>query len=49
MYNIGKNIPDTIKVRVVRGWLSGLSRDRIALENKIDYGSVSGIINQFRD
>ena len=49
MYNIGKKIPHTIKVRVLRGWLNGLSRDRIAVENKIRYGRVSGIIYQFRN
>jgi hypothetical protein len=45
---LGKKIPHTIKVRVVRGWLRGLSRDSIAIENNIGYGSVSGIIEQFR-
>ncbi len=45
---LGKKIPHTIKVRVLRGWLRGLSRDSIAIENKIGYGSVSGIIDQFR-
>ncbi len=41
-------IPRAIKIKVLRGWLSGLSRDRIANENKIGCGSVSGIINQIR-
>ncbi len=45
---LGKKIPHTIKVRVLRGWLRGLSRDSIAIENKIGYGSVSSIIDQFR-
>ncbi len=43
-----RRIPHTIKVRVLRGWLSGLSRG-IALENKIGYGRVSIIIDQFRN
>jgi hypothetical protein len=45
---LGKKIPHTIKVRVIKGWLRGLSRDSIAIENKIGYGSVSSIIDQFR-
>jgi hypothetical protein len=45
---LGKKIPHTIKGRVLRGWLGGLSRDSIAIENKIGYGSVSYIIDQFR-
>jgi hypothetical protein len=45
---LGKKIPHTIKVRVVRGWLRGLSRDSIVIENNIGYGSVSSIIDQFR-
>jgi chromosome segregation ATPase len=45
---LGKKIPHAIKDRVLRGWLRGLSRDSIAIENKIGYGSVSSIIDQFR-
>lgn len=45
---LGKKIPHTIKRRVLSGWLGGLSRDSIAIENNIGYGSVSGIIDQFR-
>ena len=45
---MGKKIPHAIKDRVLRGWLRGLSRDSIAIESKIGYGSVSGIIDQFR-
>jgi hypothetical protein len=45
---LGKEIPHAIKVRVLRGWLRGISRDSIAIENKIGYGSVSAIIDQFR-
>ena len=45
---LGKKIPHTIKNKVLRGWLRGLSRDSIAIENNIGYGSVSGIIDQFR-
>jgi len=41
---------NAIKVRVLlEGWLSGLSRVSITLENKIGYGSVSGMIDQFRN
>jgi hypothetical protein len=45
---LGKEIPHAIKVRVLRGWLRGISRDSIAIENKIGYGSVSAIIDKFR-
>jgi len=45
---LGIKIPLTIKNKVLGGWLRGLSRDSIAIENNIGYGSVSGIIDQFR-
>ena len=45
---MGKEIPHAIKTRVLRGWLRGISRDSIARENQIGYGSVSTIIDQFR-
>ena len=45
---LGNKIPHIIKNKVLGGWLRGLSRDSIAIENNIGYGSVSGIIDQFR-
>jgi hypothetical protein len=45
---LGIKIPLTIKNKVLGGWLRGLSRDSIAIENNIGYGSVSSIIDQFR-
>ena len=45
---MGKEIPHAIKASVLRGWLRGISRDSIAIENQIGYGSVSAIIDQFR-
>jgi|RhiMethySRZTD1v2_1073278.scaffolds.fasta_scaffold1449797_1 transcriptional regulator with XRE-family HTH domain len=42
---MAKKIPPIIKSEVLRDWLNGLSRDNIAIKNKISRGSVSNIIN----
>ncbi|HYF99459.1 MAG TPA: hypothetical protein VD815_05165 [Candidatus Saccharimonadales bacterium] len=45
---MGGNIPKRIKLSVLNDWLSGKSRDNIALNNGISTGKVSNIINEFR-
>jgi hypothetical protein len=42
------NIPSPIKVQVIRKWLAGKSRDRIAKEVGIGAGTVSGILKESR-
>ena len=41
-------IPDTLKYKTLDGWLSGLSRDEIALANHTSQGSVSAILKELR-
>jgi hypothetical protein len=41
-------IEDEIKTKVIRQWLDGDSRDKIASDNQIGAGTVSGIINEFK-
>ncbi len=43
---MGNRIPHHIKTKVLREWLQGISRDKIALDNNISEGSVTGIIQQ---
>jgi hypothetical protein len=45
---LGGNIPRNIKVKVIRHWLDGLTRERIAKKEDIATGSVTGIINEAR-
>jgi soluble cytochrome b562 len=46
---MGAPIPQTIKIRVLRDWVSGLPRSKIASENNIGQGSVTNIIQQAKD
>ena len=46
---MGTKIPRSIKVEVIRKWLEGKSRDQIAKELQIGFGTVSGIIKESRD
>ena len=46
---MGAKIPRSIKVEVIRKWLEGKSRDQIAKELQIGFGTVSGIIKESRD
>lgn len=46
---MGAKIPRSIKVGVIRKWLEGKSRDQIAKELQIGFGTVSGIIKESRD
>jgi hypothetical protein len=41
-------IQDIIKKRVVQQWLGGEARDKIAADNKIGEGTVSGIVSEFK-
>ncbi len=41
---MGRKIPHQIKRKVIREWLNGVSRDSIAINNQISFGSVSSII-----
>jgi hypothetical protein len=45
---LGGKIPRPIRLQVIRKWLEGKSRDKIAIELQISTGTVSGIINDFR-
>lgn len=41
-------IDGLIKRRVIQQWFNGVSRDRIATDNNIGTGTVSGIINNYK-
>src|SRR5918994_56600 len=45
---MGGKIPRPIRVQVIRSWLEGKSRDKIAEEIGISTGAVSSIIKDFR-
>ena len=45
---MGGKIPRPIRVQVIKAWLEGKSRDKIAEELKISTGAVSDIIKDFR-
>jgi hypothetical protein len=45
---LGGNIPRNTKIKVIRDWLDGLTRERIAKKEDIATGSVTGIINEAR-
>jgi hypothetical protein len=45
---MGSKIPKPIKLEVIRKWLQGKSRNNIAKEVEIGAGTVSGIIQEFR-
>jgi hypothetical protein len=45
---MGGIIPRNVKTRVIRQWLSGLTRQKIAEENDIGDGTVTGIIQEAR-
>ena len=44
-----RRIPQSIKVKVLKQWLKGVSRDKIALNNDIAFSSVSNVIKEIRD
>src|SRR5919198_2365953 len=41
-------INEIIKRRVVQKWLSGEARDKIAIDNNLGEGTVSGIVKEFK-
>jgi transcriptional regulator with XRE-family HTH domain len=45
---MGSKIPKPIKLEVIRKWLEGKSRNKIAKEVGIGAGTISGIIQEFR-
>ena len=45
---MGGKIPRNIKVKVIRQWLDGLTRERIAKKEDIGTGTVTAIINEAR-
>ncbi len=46
---MGARIPQLLKIKVLNQWLNGMSRDNIAINNKISGGSVSNIIQDFKN
>ena len=46
---MGNTIPKEIKIKVLRDWLRGVSRDTIAINNQISYGSVSKILKAIKN
>jgi predicted transcriptional regulator len=45
---MGGKIPRPIRIQVIRLWLEGISRDKIAEELDISTGAVSGVIKDLR-
>ncbi|MER5176358.1 MAG: hypothetical protein ABJB76_03995 [Candidatus Nitrosocosmicus sp.] len=45
---MGIKTPHPIKVKVIKGWIQGISRDKIAVENNIGAGTVTSIIQQVK-
>jgi hypothetical protein len=41
-------IDEIIRRRVIQQWISGIPRDKIALENNIGCGTVSSIVSDFK-
>ena len=39
-----RKVPQSIKERIIKQWLQGISRDQIAEDNEIGDGTVSAII-----
>lgn len=46
---MGARIPQLVKIKVLNQWLNRMSRDNIAINNKISGGSVSNIIQDFKN
>ena len=42
------SIEESIKTMVIRQWLSGDSRSKIAIDNNIGEGTVGSIVNYFK-
>jgi transposase len=41
-------IENEVKMKVIKQWLGGDTRDKIATDNQIGAGTVSGIINEWK-
>src|SRR5919197_4808813 len=41
-------IDESIKRKVIQQWLSGYARPKIAIDNNIGEGTVSGIVSEFK-
>jgi hypothetical protein len=41
-------IDNSVKTNVIKQWLDGETRDKIAADNQIGAGTVSGIINDYK-
>ncbi|MFI5406019.1 MAG: hypothetical protein ACHQ1D_05845 [Nitrososphaerales archaeon] len=46
---MGAKIPQLLKIKVLNQWLKGVSRDSIAINYQISGGSVSAIIQDFKN
>ena len=49
LYSLGSKIPNVLREKVITEWLQGLSRDKIAENNDIGDGTVTEIINDYRE
>ncbi len=45
---MGIKTPHPIKVKVIKGWIQGISHDKIALDNNIVAGTVTSFIQQVK-
>ena len=45
---MGIQTPCSVKLKVIEGWVQGISRDKIALDSDIGAGTVTSIIQQFK-
>ncbi len=46
---MGGRIPPLIKTAVIMNWLTGMPRDNIGINNQLSSGSVSSIIQEFKN
>ena len=49
LYNLGTKIPKVVREKVITEWLQGFTRDKIAENNDIGDGTVTEIINDYRE
>src|ERR1051325_4725777 len=48
LYRMPAAINEQIRKQVIHQWVSGDSRDKIAIDNSIGEGTVSGIVNEWK-
>jgi transcriptional regulator with XRE-family HTH domain len=46
---MGRRIPRSIRIEVLKQWLEGVSRDQIAKNNDIAFGTVSNILQEIKE